>query len=186
MNKNTKKLIKSGAALGMKALSVTEMVLLELEERSKDLSYLRRNSCSSFGGSVRIARERSEEIQRLHDLKMKRRSIERLKRQKYITLRAEGERVICELTTKGRIRTLRSKIKFSPDYSDGSICLVVFDFPMGTCTARRYFRRVIKAAGFEFVQGSVWSSAKDVKNEIQDMVDLLKIGKWIKVYEARR
>ena len=116
----------------------------------------------------------------------KKKAIWRLKENKWIKERKEGERVEYELTNNGRIAALGIVISQTNSFlPDGEWCLVVFDFPEAARRSRQFFRRLIKSFGFIGIQLSVWRSKKNVLREIRELVALLKIGRWVQVYRGR-
>jgi hypothetical protein len=176
---------EAGVKIGMRVLSVAEKILVALIEEAKDTQYMRTHTYAVLGRDVRSARHESEEIERLHELKMKRQAIERLREAKLIKLRREGKRVMCELTDSGRARAIKIATLSSKTYfDDGRLCLVSFDFPEVAREARNLFRYFLKSSGFSFVQGSVWSIKKDVAVLVGDYISILKIKRWVKVYTA--
>ena len=64
------------------------------------------------------------------------------------------------------------------------IHLVIFDFPEAAKESRQAFRRLLRRIGFEFIQFSVWSSKKNIIFEIREVVDILKLGRWVKIYRG--
>lgn len=187
MPDKSKKLISDGVVLGKKFLSFAEKIILELIEQAEDMGYMRTHAYAVIGRDVRTLRRESEEGNRLHEEKMKRQAIKRLREEKFIKLRQEGDKVIYELTTNGKVKALKIMVRDCRDlYYDNRVCLVAFDFPEAAKAARKDFRRFLKSVGFAFVQGSVWSIKKNVETEMKELIILLKIKRWVEVYEARQ
>ena len=187
MAEKSKKMINKGVVLGKKALSVAGRILIELLEQVEDIQFTETHYRSIFSSDLRAERLENEEGRRLHEEKMKRQAIKRLAEQKFIKLREEGRRVIYEFTNDGKIKALKILIANSENYyKDGLICVVAFDFPQAANEARRVFRNFLKSVGFTFVQGSVWSIKKDVSKDIRHFIKLLKIFRWVVVFEARQ
>lgn len=169
--------------MGKTILSVAETIMVELLEEVKDMEYMRTHCLAVVGRDVRSARYESEEGRRLYELKMKRMAIESLRRRKFIKLRKEGDRIVCELTGNGKIKALQASIRSSVAYFyDNRRCLISFDFPEAARDARNVFRRFLKSAGFEFVQGSVWSVKKDLAIQLNELSIMLKIQRWVKIF----
>jgi hypothetical protein len=186
MTAKSKTTINKGAVFGKKVLSVAERILIELMEQIDDIKFTETHYRSIFSSDLRAERHESEEGRRFHEERMKRQAIKRLANQEYIKLREEGRRVICELTTNGKIKALKILIANSENYyKDGLLCVVSFDFPQAANEARRVFRNLLKSVGFTFVECSVWSIKKDATKEIGHLIELLKISRWVVVYEAR-
>jgi hypothetical protein len=182
-----KKAVSDGVVIGKKILSIAETVLVALVEECRDVEYMRTHALSLVGRDVREARLEAEEGMRMHELRMQRQAIDRLREREYVRLRKEGNRVVCELTDDGMVKALKTAIKASAAYFfDDRICLVSFDIPEASKNARIAFRRFLKSAGFKFVQGSVWSIKKDVIYELNILISRLKINKWVEVYTAQQ
>jgi len=161
MTNKSKKLIGYGVRAGKKTLTVAAKILIALIEEVEDMQYMRTHCYAVLGKDVRSERYESEIGRRLHEEKIRRQAIKRLREQKFIKLRKEGDRVSYELTRSGKIKAMKVLIMHSSDYYfDKRICLVSFDFPEAASQARKVFRRFLKNVGFKFVQGSVWSSKK--------------------------
>lgn len=187
MENRYKKILGAGVWAGKKGLSLAAKILIALVEEVEDMQYMRTHCYAVLGKDVRSERYESEYASRLHEEKLKRQAILRLRRQKFIKMRQEGNRVIGELAADGKIKLMKTVIVCSRDYYfDERVCLVSFDFPEAASEARKVFRRFLKSAGFKFVQGSVWSSRKNVAPIIKDLVARLGINRWVKVYEARQ
>ncbi len=180
-------MINDGIVIGKKILSVAERILIELIEEVEDMQYMRTHAYAALGHDVRSMRYESEEGKRLHEEKMKRQAVRRLKEQKFIKLRKEGDKMIHVLTVSGKVRAIKIAIRHCSEfYLDQRICLVSYDFPEAAKEARRAFRRFLKSVGFKFVQGSVWSINKNVIREFLLLVEVLRIRRWVEVYEARQ
>ncbi|MBI4435323.1 CRISPR-associated endonuclease Cas2 [Candidatus Uhrbacteria bacterium] len=124
-----------------------------------------------------------EEWNRIFREKKKRRVLKELKRKKWLTERREGNQIVYELEASVAIRRLktaiRSKVAFLPE---PSIVLVAFDFPEAARKARDSFRYFLKSAGFAKKQLSVWFTNKSVLDEIQALVRMLNLEKWVNVF----
>ena len=163
-------------------LSMTGRILLELMESYEDYAFLYSHRFND-NRSIREARYDHEAYERFNNERMRKQAIKRLRECKYIKMRKEGDRVVMALTKNGKIKGLQTLIRISKDfYSDDRICLVSFDFPEAARVARNNFRLFLKDAGFRYVQGSVWSIKKDVSRTVGELVKLLKIGHWVKIF----
>ena len=175
--------MKAAKTAGRIVLSAATSILIELMEWQKDHEYMRTHCYAVIGKDVRTERYESERIGRLHELKMRRQAINRLRQQKLIRLRQEGERVVYELTTNGRIKALKKLVQSSDDiFFDDRLCLVSFDIPEASRIARQEFRRFLKSAGFSFLHKSVWTIKKDVRREVLELITALKITRWVSVF----
>ncbi|MBI4592301.1 hypothetical protein HY733_02535 [Candidatus Uhrbacteria bacterium] len=124
-----------------------------------------------------------EEWNRIFGEKKKRRVLKELKRRTWLTERREGNKVVYELAESVTIQrlktTIRSTIAVLPE---PSIILVAFDFPEAARRARDSFRFFLKSVGFAQKQLSVWFSNKSILDEMQTLVRMLKIEKWVNIY----
>ena len=73
-------------------------------------------------------------------------------------------------------------VELEEEMSEEEYKLMQFDFPEAAKLARDNFRGYLKSIGFKYVQGSVWSTDKDVKAPICALIELLKIERWVKIY----
>lgn len=127
------------------------------------------------------------ELKRLNKLKNKKRKLSRtlyqLKKSKYIDVNKVGDRLMVNLTDKGRISILLSRL------NNVSLCkkhyvVVIFDIPETKNVIRRHFRQILKSAGFIKLQQSVWISKKDVYKILNEFVEYLGIKSWVKIFYA--
>jgi hypothetical protein len=163
-------------------LSMTARILLELIESYEDYAFLYSHRFND-NRSIREARYDYEAYVQFENERMRKQAIKRLRENKYIKMRKEGDRVVMALTKNGKIKALQALIRISNDYYfDDRVCLVSFDFPEAARVARNNFRLFLKEAGFGYVQGSVWSIKKNVSGAVNELVKLLKIGRWVKIF----
>jgi len=161
---------------------LTSKILIELLGQYEDYYYLYSHRVG-FGRSIREARFAADAYAaRAEDCKRKQ-AAERLRKSRCVKLHKVGKRVVMELTKKGKIKALQSVIRTSLEcFSDDRVCLVSFDFPEAARAARNVFRWFLKGAGFKYLQGSVWTIKKDVSRPMKDLVGLLKIDSWVKIF----
>lgn len=170
---------------GESALTVAERFLLGLWDLIDDMDYGRYHPrlVSEYGAREARAivaandQRRAEREQKL--------AIRRLKRNKWIKQRNEGNRIEYELTNNGRLAALEVLIRtVERRLPEKQCCLVVFDFPEAARHSRQSFRRLLKRIGFECMQLSVWRSDKDILDEIRKMIRLLKVERWVRAYRS--
>ena len=101
------------AHAGKKVLTLTGMILIELIEQCEDLSFLRYHRWAGYSKSVRDDRYEYEAGQERHKEYLRQQAIKRLKKDKFIKQRKEGERVVFELTTSGKIKALQTALRYS-------------------------------------------------------------------------
>ena len=164
------------------ALNITGTILIELIEQCEDLSFLRSHRWAGYSKSVRDDRYEYEAGQERYKEYLRQQAIKRLKKNKFIKQRKEGERVVFELTTSGKVKALQGALRSSEYIFDKKHCLVSFDFPEASKNARDSFRYFLKSVGFKYVQGSVWSIKRDISRPMDELIRILKIRSWVKVY----
>ncbi|MBI4435755.1 hypothetical protein HY630_03725 [Candidatus Uhrbacteria bacterium] len=111
-------------------------------------------------------------------------ALRRLKKKKWINDRQLGNDVVFELSNKAIIEYLKGLIKQEPPRPGTRETLVVFDIPEAARSARTNWRRLLKALGFHKQQLSVWSSMKNIGDQVLALVKALGIEKWVKVYSG--
>jgi virulence-associated protein VapD len=183
-NESEKNSVKFLVNTTKRGLTVAGKILIELIEQCEDYNYLYFHGVG-YDRSVRDARYAHDAYEDRKKDRERKQAIKRLRQRKLIILRKEGDRVVLALTRNGKIKALEAAITASKKYfSDKKICLVSFDFPEAARAARDTFRWFLKRAGFKYVQGSVWSTKKDVAPVMRELVSLLRISNWVEVYTA--
>jgi|GEM_PF-1164278 len=183
MRKNLKK-------PSVKILSTTKDLLLQLGEFCDDLHYVasrgygRTGYCTTVN-ELRIHDARKRKIdqkKRDRDLQL---ALNRLQRKKVIELKKYESEFHIYLTKEGIIQTLKQTIIHSKrQLPEGEICLVVFDIPEDIRSVRQTFRRLLKQAHFIQEQRSVWRGDKEIIYPLQQLVQELRVEKYIHVYRA--
>jgi len=125
-----------------------------------------------------------EEWDRLFADNKRRTTLRRLKKKKWIEDRRLGNGVTYSLSQDVLAEYLRNSIKKTTAKIQTGEILVAFDFPEAASRARRDWRRLLKSVGFKQVQLSVWSTVKSVEEQITQLVGVLGIQKWVKVYRG--
>jgi len=168
------------------ALSAAEEVLLTLWETYDDACFARCHPYLAMRVGAKEGRDIIAESEFYRKEREKRQAVRRLKQMKFLKERKEGNRIEYELSVNGRLAALETIMRCTRSFlPDGEYCLVVFDFPEAARRSRQSFRRLLRRAGFERLQLSVWQTKKDVLREAREMVVLLKVGKWVSVYRGR-
>jgi phenylacetic acid degradation operon negative regulatory protein len=122
------------------------------------------------------------------------REIERISKYKQSTLRSAYWRAhqqgllkkhqdIVMITTKGRQKVapfIAQKL-----HNSGQL-MVIFDIPEDQKSKRQQFRQVLKQWQFTQIQKSVWSTDKDYKEELADLIQALDLDECIEVYECAK
>ena len=130
-------------------------------------------------------RESYQKFMQEHKEIQARKQIYELKRQKIARLLKKGNEVEFELTDKGRIEVLKRKVLTTAEVlSDNQVCLVSFDIPENVKKVRFIFRRFLLQIGFKQVHLSVMQTKLDVVEPLRQLIDMLDISRWVKIYKA--
>ncbi len=157
-------------------LSTSGQALVEYFTFFSDLKYW--GSAYRRGGRAYVG-----ELKRLRDERYARTMLHRLTKAEYLVARKLGQRVIVELTNKGRAAILRERLRRAPELTH-RYTVVIFDIPESQRLARNLFRRVLKEGGFTMLQQSVWLSERDVRGIVVDFIGQFKLDPWVNVYYA--
>lgn len=126
-------------------------------------------------------------LRKQRGLKTSRNNINYLRRHDFLSIRERGDKIILELTEKGRAEFLKEKIvRTKKRLPKGEWCLVSFDIPEKTRWTRVALRGFLARAHFTQGQKSVWRSPYDVCVLMREFVSGLGAGEWIHVYRCRR
>ncbi len=111
-----------------------------------------------------------------------RRALRGLKEKGWIEVRRKGKEIEYLLTENGRIQGLKVQMKTIDKKLDDPLgCFVSYDFPVGANKARDQFRRLLKQTGFIRCQDSLWFSDRNIVGHVKEIVQYLKIAKWVKI-----
>lgn len=133
-----------------------------------------------------IGSEAWERILRAKKYKQVHVALYRLKEQKLLKLKKEGEQFILTLTRKGRVEALKHRIRNTTSVLlPKTICLVSFDFPEDIDWARDGWREFLKEVGFKQIHKSVWASRKDICGLMNELVKELRAERLVKVFKAK-
>ncbi len=123
------------------------------------------------------------ELKRLRHERYARQMLYRLKKSRYLAVRKLGQRVVVELTEKGKVVALREQFRQAPRLSQ-RYTMVIFDIPESQRLVRNLFRRVLREGEFVMLQRSVWLSERDVHHSLVEFIRRLKLDRWVNVYYA--
>lgn len=110
------------------------------------------------------------------------RILKRLKKQKMISLKENGDKIALEITDKGKSRLLEydfENISIKTKRRDGRWRLIIFDIPEYKKSAREVFRRKLKQLGMIQFQKSAFISAFPCKNEVDFLCNFLEISDYV-------
>lgn len=115
--------------------------------------------------------------------------LDRLRRNKVIILKEEGEKFKVELTEKGKRKVKEIKFKEmkieKPKIWDGKWRIVIFDIPdKYKKTARDALREKLKELNFYLLQKSVWVIPYPCQKEIQFLCELFNITPFVNIIVA--
>ncbi len=165
----TKLLLRTLAATGQRVVDFYVML--------HDLKYNR--GWYRQGGHANVREE-----QWLRDERRAKLALVRLRRSNYVIARKIGQRLVIELTDKGRQALLSQTLRSAPKAHDGSLTVVVFDVPESQRLARQQLRLMLKQGGFVKLQQSVWVSERDCYGLVSDFVKRIKAARWVNVFRG--
>jgi len=108
-----------------------------------------------------------------------------LKRKKWLLTKRTEKGLFVKLSDEGKMEKLRRTLEKRPKLKGGMVCLVMFDVPETARNSREAFRYFLKSVGFRLLQQSVWSSDRDVSEEVQRFVQDARIQKWVQVFVGK-
>lgn len=122
------------------------------------------------------------------------RELEKISKYKQNTLRSafwraqrqgliEKKSDLINLTAKGRLKVAPF---MAEKLSAGSQLMVVFDVPEDQSSKRQKLRQVLKEWKFKQIQKSVWSTNKDYRNELVELIRQLNLIGYVELYESSR
>ncbi len=113
-------------------------------------------------------------------------ALERLRKARFVQVEKRKDGYYVALSGGGEIELVKQRVYHGTKLlQQGWICLVVFDIPEQVKEIREDFRRLMKRCGFTMLQQSVWMSSRDVEQDMRQLVHLLGVEKWIKVFVGR-
>ena len=161
--------------------SFTHSLLFELFDRV--VGFATYGSRGPFVASV--GTEAYERIMAAHERSRVHSAIQQLKRQCFVVVDRDQQRIQIRLTRAGALAILRNQImrkkKLLPE---GRLCVVSFDFPVAERRSRAAFRSVLRDAEFTCRHQSVWVSTRDVMRELVLFVNATGVQERIQVYLA--
>lgn len=110
------------------------------------------------------------------------RIIKRLQKQEMIVIKEGQEKIVLEITEKGKRRLLEydfEKLERKSKRRDGKWRLVIFDIPEGKKKSRDAFRKKLIQIGCIRLQDSVFASAFPCKDEIDFLSHYLDISDFV-------
>lgn len=116
-------------------------------------------------------------------------TLERLKKQKLISVHEKGDIVEITLTDKGKTKVLSYKIdemKLKKGRWDNIWRIIIFDIPESKKTARNFLRSKMKELGFYTLQKSVLVTPWSCRDEIDFIKNFYEVGEFVNLVEARR
>lgn len=111
-----------------------------------------------------------------------------LKKQGYIEIADLKTKRGILLTPKGKRKALRVKYSlgekenFLQKRKDNKMIMVIFDIPEKLRKYRDNFRIFLYSLGFQPLQKSVWISPYDVMDRLREIIRVLNLDKFIKIF----
>lgn len=161
--------------IGTSAELVSEFYALSMASRSLSIA------CGPFSLERLAMIEEAKERRRLRD------ALRRLQKRKLVSINRTADRVCFLLTQEGEITALCERMaKAQRRLPAGEACILVFDVPECVRSIRSRFRNLLKRAGFERFQQSVWVHSFVVEQDIERLIDLIGLSRWVSVFVGRR
>ncbi len=115
------------------------------------------------------------------------RRIQYLKNKKWIKIKKQEGKMLCELTDEGKSEMHRRAFTENrPKLPRKTKCLVVYDFPENARRGRDSFRFFLRSCDFKMLQKSVWITDRDVVEAVQKFIRKTGISKWVCVFVGDR
>lgn len=150
-------------ALEKPKLKGTKKLLYEIFETADLLSRVYYFPGKSLGEIQRIREAQEYKLQ----YNRRKRQLLALKEQKLIDIEQQAEKLEVTLTQKGMLKVIQGLVQMgSRTLPDNQRLYVIFDFPEDVSKTRRRFRYFLKSLGFRMEQFSVWSTDKDVADQL--------------------
>lgn len=122
------------------------------------------------------------------------RELEKISKYKQSTLRSAHWRAqrqglvikredLITLTAKGRLKVAPFVAK---KFSGQGQLMIIFDIPEDQSSKRQKFRQVLKEWQFKQIQKSVWSTNKDYRDELMELIKQLNLDGYVQLYESSR
>jgi len=157
-------------------------ILLGLDEysmfvrRSRSISL----ACNPFSAEILREIDEAKERRRVKD------ALRSLEKRKLIQTVKKGNNIFKVLTAQGEMEVLRHKIRTNKkEFSDGQICIVMFDIPEDIREVRRQFNQFLKSCRFENIQKSVFSTKYDIVSDLKDLITRMNVSGWVSVFVSR-
>lgn len=117
------------------------------------------------------------------------RTLNRMERQKLISISYQGEKTRIELLDKGRRKVLTYQIdnlKLNKGRWDGIWRVVIFDIPEKKKIARDFLRAKLKELGFFKLQKSVLVTPWDCKDIVDFVKHFYQVGDYVNLILAKK
>ena len=149
-----------------------------------DMGYMRSHQSLCRSMSVNQARAYMAEIEEYR--KDYRHTMRRIKTRGWAEERMIGGRMMTVLSKSGEIEAIKILLRnMINELPKDEYWMVAFDFPEVAHAARDEFRRYLKRAGFNSHQQSIWCTQKDAGKKLQRLISILKIDRWVRIYNAK-
>ncbi|NQV90456.1 CRISPR-associated endonuclease Cas2 [Candidatus Uhrbacteria bacterium] len=126
----------------------------------------------------------SAEWDKIFEDQRKNRTLQQIRKKEWIQDQRKGNEVVFILSNEAIVAYLTNSAISESQNNHTFETLVVFDIPEVARKARQHFRRLLKKFGFSQIQRSVWSSMNNMGQQMQTLVKILGIEKWVNVYHA--
>ncbi|MBI4256662.1 hypothetical protein HY626_01235 [Candidatus Uhrbacteria bacterium] len=168
----------------MKGREAVTTVLAWLQDEAREAGELfeqwARRKKYRYEGEHKLAEERYQEQRAFQ------KRVDYLRRKKFIKTKKTERGLLLELSNEGQAELMRRLVRERPLLPGNQVCLVMYDVPTDGNLGRDALRYFLKRIGLTQVQQSVWSTDKDVVNEVLEFVRSSQITKWVEVYLAKK
>ena len=172
----------------MKHIPLTKLLLNAIANTGSlvvELGHMTTALATHYGSAYRRGgHEYVTELKKFSNQKIAYQTLQQLKRSRYVTARKMGNKLILELTDKGRFACLVQKMRSAPKHTQNSYTMVIFDIPETERASRLQLRTLLKQSDFVMLQHSVWISNRDSYKAVADFIRYLRLERWVNVYHA--
>lgn len=115
----------------------------------------------------------------------KKRALREMRKKKWIVDRKKGKEILIKIHSNAIVASLKERVRSQTNkLATGTYCLLSYDFPNGATKARNFWRRLLRSVGLHKEQLSLYSTERDVVNELRALVKALGAERWVRIFTA--
>ena len=115
----------------------------------------------------------------------KRRAFRDLRKKKWLDAHVIGNEMLVRISSSAVVEALKNQIlSTTKKLDEGLMCLVSYDFPVGSDKARKVWTRLIKYLGLKQEQQSLYSTKLHIGLELKALAKAVGAEKWVLVFFA--